>query len=137
MSALSLAGKATLRLVMIVVILAGISFAQGKKGPKKSSEPGKPATSASSSETAGKQEATVSPAGDAEQEEQKGPWHGLTWRSIGPFRGGRVLAVSGVVGDPHTYYFGGVGGGVWKSRDGGLTWRPITDKVKDMSPSVG
>jgi photosystem II stability/assembly factor-like uncharacterized protein len=47
------------------------------------------------------------------------------------------LAVSGVVGDPHTYYFGGVGGGVWKSTDGGLSWRPMTDKTKDMSPSIG
>src|ERR1051326_1338998 len=76
-------------------------------------------------------------ASDGEQEENKGPWHGLTWRLIGPFRGGRVLAVSGVVGDQHTYYFGGTGGGVWKSTDGGLTWRPLTDKVKDMAPSIG
>ena len=76
-------------------------------------------------------------ASDGDQEEAKGPWHGLTWRLIGPFRGGRVLAVSGVVGDQHTYYFGGTGGGVWKSTDGGLTWRPLTDKVKDMAPSIG
>jgi len=74
---------------------------------------------------------------DGDQEEAKGPWHGLTWRLIGPYRGGRVLAVSGVVGDQHTYYFGGTGGGVWKSTDGGLTWRPLTDKVKDMAPSIG
>jgi len=78
-----------------------------------------------------------STAGDSDQEEAKGPWHGLTWRLIGPFRGGRVLAVSGVVGDQHTYYFGGTGGGVWKTTDGGLTWRPMTDKVKDMAPSIG
>ncbi len=38
-------------------------------------------------------------ASESDQEEAKGPWHGLTWRLIGPFRGGRVLAVSGVVGD--------------------------------------
>ena len=76
-------------------------------------------------------------ASDGDQEEAKGPWHGLTWRLIGPFRGGRVLAVSGVVGDQHTYYFGGTGGGVWKTTDGGLTWRPLTDKVKDMAPSIG
>lgn len=69
--------------------------------------------------------------------EQKGPWHGLVWRLVGPYRGGRVLAVSGVIGEPHTYYFGAVGGGVWKSTDGGLTWHPLTDKVKDMSPSIG
>ena len=76
-------------------------------------------------------------AGEGDQDEAKGPWHGLTWRLIGPFRGGRVLAVSGVVGDQHTYYFGATGGGVWKTTDGGLTWRPLTDKTKDMSPSIG
>src|SRR6185437_11331606 len=75
---------------------------------------------------------------DGDQEEAKGPWHGLTWRLIGPFRGGRVLAVSGVVGgDQHTYYFGATGGGVWKTTDGGLTWHPLTDKVKNMAPSIG
>jgi len=42
---------------------------------------------------------------------------GMKWRQIGPFRGGRVVAVSGVTGDPTTWYFGGVGGGVWKSTD--------------------
>ena len=58
---------------------------------------------------------------------------GLTWRLVGPFRGGRVLAVSGVVGDPFTYYFGGVAGGIWKTTDGGLNWAPISDKHKISS----
>ncbi len=44
----------------------------------------------------------------------------LRWRSIGPFRGGRVLAVTGVRGQPETYYFGSVGGGVWKTNDAGI-----------------
>ena len=52
---------------------------------------------------------------------------GLRWRMIGPFRGGRSIAVSGVEGDPNTYYFGAVGGGVWKTTNGGITWKPIFD----------
>ena len=41
----------------------------------------------------------------------------LQWRSVGPFRGGRVLTVAGVPGEPHHFYFGAVNGGVWESRD--------------------
>jgi photosystem II stability/assembly factor-like uncharacterized protein len=52
---------------------------------------------------------------------------GMKWRQIGPFRGGRVLAVAGVPGDPNTYYFGGVAGGVFKSTNGGLSWMPTFD----------
>ena len=51
----------------------------------------------------------------------------LRWRMIGPFRGGRVNAVSGVVGQPDTFYFGSVGGGLWKSTNAGRTWTPIFD----------
>ena len=51
----------------------------------------------------------------------------LKWRSIGPFRGGRVVAVHGVYDDPNTFYFGGVGGGVWKTTDGGQFWFPVSD----------
>jgi photosystem II stability/assembly factor-like uncharacterized protein len=54
-------------------------------------------------------------------------YSGLRWRMIGPFRGGRVNAVSGVTGQPDTFYFGSVGGGVWKSLNSGRTWTPIFD----------
>ncbi|HXB18265.1 MAG TPA: hypothetical protein VNV40_05470 [Steroidobacteraceae bacterium] len=53
----------------------------------------------------------------------------LEWRSIGPFRGGRVLAVAGVPGEPHHFYFGAVNGGVWETRDAGRTWEPIFDSA--------
>jgi photosystem II stability/assembly factor-like uncharacterized protein len=54
---------------------------------------------------------------------------GLRWRSIGPFRGGRVLAVAGAPDDPLHFYFGAVNGGVWETRDAGRTWSPISDSV--------
>src|SRR5262249_60759370 len=50
---------------------------------------------------------------------------GLRWRMIGPFRGGRSNAVSGIQGQPNVYYFGSVGGGVWKSTNGGQHGEPI------------
>ncbi|HEV3073842.1 MAG TPA: hypothetical protein VHB47_05425, partial [Thermoanaerobaculia bacterium] len=51
----------------------------------------------------------------------------LRWRLIGPFRGGRVLAVTGVPGRPEAFYFGSVGGGVWRSGDAGRVWTPVFD----------
>ena len=52
---------------------------------------------------------------------------GLQWRSIGPYRGGRVVAVAGVHDQPYVYYFGGTGGGVWKTNDGGIRWANVSD----------
>src|SRR5438093_4468134 len=52
----------------------------------------------------------------------------MQWRQSGPFRGGRALAIEGVVGEPDTYYFGAVAGGVWKTIDGGANWIPLFDK---------
>jgi len=51
----------------------------------------------------------------------------LEYRSIGPYRGGRSAAVTGIPGDPMTYYFGGAGGGVWETTNGGQTWQNISD----------
>ncbi len=52
---------------------------------------------------------------------------GLEWRSIGPYRGGRSAAVTGVAGSPNLYYFGSVGGGVWRTTDAGNSWENISD----------
>jgi len=60
----------------------------------------------------------------------------MKWRQVGPFRGGRALAVEGVSGEPGVFYFGGVAGGVWKTTDGGANWSPIFDNVKSTA-SIG
>src|SRR5687767_3081207 len=71
----------------------------------------------------------------------------MGWRSIGPDRGGRSIAVSGVKGRPREAYFGAVGGGLWKTVDAGENWTPVTDgqlhsssvgavAVADSSPDV-
>ena len=61
---------------------------------------------------------------------------GLRWRSVGPLRGGRSIAVSGVKGRAKEGYFGAVGGGLWKTTNGGLDWTPVTDNQITTS-SVG
>ena len=60
-------------------------------------------------------------------------YSGLRWRNIGPFRAGRVNAVTGVIGQPSVYYFGSVGGGVWKTINSGRTWTPIFDSERVAS----
>lgn len=54
-------------------------------------------------------------------------YNSIKWRSIGPFRGGRSAAVTGVPGKPNLFYFGATGGGVWRTKDGGQTWENISD----------
>lgn len=54
-------------------------------------------------------------------------YNGMEWRNIGPFRGGRSATVTGVPGKSNLYYFGSVGGGVWRTTDAGNTWENISD----------
>ncbi len=61
---------------------------------------------------------------------------GLRWRSVGPSRGGRSQAVAGSTSRPLEYYFGATGGGLWKTTDGGVTWRAVSDRFFKSS-SVG
>ncbi|HKG90673.1 MAG TPA: glycosyl hydrolase [Gemmatimonadaceae bacterium] len=63
-------------------------------------------------------------------------FRGLQWRVVGPVRGGRSIAAAGSPSRPNEYYFGATGGGLWKTTDGGLNWRPVTDG-QIRSSSVG
>jgi photosystem II stability/assembly factor-like uncharacterized protein len=67
------------------------------------------------------------PGAEAAADDMAAVFSGLRWRMLGPFRGGRVDAVSGVIGRPNEFYFGAVNGGVWKSVDAGRVWTPIFD----------
>src|ERR1700738_1600023 len=70
------------------------------------------------------------PQGRVDQGQPPGfaPYFGaLTWRSIGPLRGGRSIAAAGSAKRPLEYYFGATGGGLWKTTDGGVTWSPVSD----------
>ena len=61
---------------------------------------------------------------------------GLKWRNVGPFHGGRISSVSGVVGQPGAFYFGAPQGGIWKTTSAGVTWFPIFDQETSVD-SVG
>ncbi len=69
---------------------------------------------------------TPAPAGPAPAFD-KSALQALTWRSIGPYRGGRSVAAAGVESQPNVYYFGATGGGVFKTTNGGVDWKPVTD----------
>ena len=70
-------------------------------------------------------------------QQQSDPLKDLRFRLIGPFRGGRSVAVAGVATNPREYFFGSVGGGVWKTLDAGRSWQPVSDGGVFKTSSVG
>src|SRR4029077_13436716 len=108
---------------VIILVLASVASAQSAQ-PTSTQKSGQPDTAAAAGEKA--------PAsGSPEDIVSK-----MRFRSIGPMRGGRSIVSSGVIGRPDEAYFGGVGGGLWKTTDGGQTWKPVTDGQLHSS-SVG
>ena len=71
--------------------------------------------------------AATAASGASAQPFDPGLFSGLRWRLVGPFRGGRALTATGVPGEPDRFYFGAVGGGVWRTDNAGRTWEPIFD----------
>lgn len=113
------------RLLIVVLLLSTFTAAQ-RRQPNKPSEPSvTPTATGEPEEEKFPPEAGVVP--PPKPAAAKSPFEGMKYRLVGPFRGGRVLAVAGVPGETDTYYFGAVAGGMWKTTDGGLNWKPLWD----------
>lgn len=97
--------------VLFVLLLTSFSFSQAKKKSSKSSSSKQPASTQTSAKT------------------MEALWGAMRWRQVGPFRGGRVLAVTGVPGEPNVFYFGAASGGIWRSTDAGANWEPLFDSA--------
>lgn len=122
-------------LAVILLLLSPFAIAQ-RRQPNKPSEPSVPSTpTGEPAEESFSPEAGVVP--PPKPVPAKSSFEGMKYRLVGPFRGGRVLAVAGVPGQSDTYYFGAVAGGMWKTTDGGLNWKPLWDKFPEASPSIG
>jgi photosystem II stability/assembly factor-like uncharacterized protein len=121
------------RVIFIFFALLSVAgYAQVK--PERQSKAVKPNQAGTTAAPApADQNAATSDAESARPEEK--PFKSMKYRLIGPFRGGRSLTAAGIPGDPATYYFGGTGGGVWKSTDGAMTWSPVFDK--EGTSSIG
>jgi photosystem II stability/assembly factor-like uncharacterized protein len=113
--------RAFLRFVSLLSIFVAVTLFAVGPGERKSGGPGNATPSPTST---GTPSPTATPAGAVDEK----LFNSMQWRQIGPFRGGRALAIEGVIGEPDTYYFGAVAGGVWKTVDGGQNWSPLFDK---------
>ncbi len=127
--------RVTRRTLLPGIVLLGLAFSltisSGAKPRKKTASPA-PNSAASPAVAA----PATSPPPVAGPRFDPKLWSGMQWRLAGPFRGGRGVSIEGVPGEPNVYYFGAVAGGVWKTTDGGATWKPMFDKQHSTS-SIG
>ncbi len=131
-------GSKTVRTIRVIcfaftltLLLVVAGFGQTK--PERQSKAVKPTPATPPASAAVDQNAATAAPEPTKPEEK--PFKGMKYRLIGPFRGGRSLTAAGIPGDPTTYYFGGTGGGVWKSVDGAMTWSSLFDK--EGTSSIG
>ena len=120
---------APLRAFALVALAAGGAAAQRRPSADRAPLPQRPPGVAQGAPP------NASPAAPASVLDSAGT-RGLRWRNIGPFRGGRAVAVAGHPAQPATFYMGATGGGVWKTEDAGTTWRNVSDTFFAMG-SVG
>src|SRR6266571_3017696 len=113
---------ATIRSFGFLVALLAAAASLAAQRPKRGAPPATPAAPRADS-------ARVTPAGDP-------ALRALHWRLVGPFRGGRAVAVAGDPTRPLVFYFGAVDGGVWKTTSGGATWSNVSDGKSEIA-SVG
>jgi len=120
--------RALLPLLASLLFFSFQSSAQEQTGkPEKEGQPKQQLPAKKAKKKAEEVKVTPTPQVGQPQYDQK-LFGAMKWRNVGPFRGGRVLAVTGVPGEPNNYYFGGVAGGVWKSTNGGRMWTPVFDQ---------
>jgi photosystem II stability/assembly factor-like uncharacterized protein len=117
-------------LSFLLISTVSFSFAQSTQAPAQHQEERKPAKQPAA---APQKKTTSKPAAQPQTPSAPGPvdeklFSAMRWRQVGPFRGGRVLAVTGVPGEPNVFYFGGASSGVWRSTDAGTNWQPLFDK---------
>jgi len=119
-------------LAVLLVLFSTIAFAE--------TQPPEAANQPQAQGEAFAQQSFPADAGKVQQPKpkpKKSVFEGMKYRLVGPFRGGRVVAVAGDPSDSNVYYFGAASGGMWKTTNGGLSWQPLWDKFPEASPSVG
>jgi photosystem II stability/assembly factor-like uncharacterized protein len=114
-------------LPLLLVSFLSLSFSQTTQSVPQGGERKAAKTKQAGKTTKPAAQPTPAPSPAAGQVDEK-LFGAMRWRQVGPFRGGRVLAVTGVPGEPTVFYFGGASGGVWKSTDTGVNWQPVFDK---------